>query len=204
MADVVMERIGILGGTFDPPHLGHLILGEYAADALALSQVLFVPAADPPHKQDEFKLPVIHRLAMLERALAGNERFTVSRIDIDRPGPHYSLDMVQIVKEQFPQAELFFVMGGDSLRGLPKWHRPADFIQHCKLAVMRRPDDDVRSDMHETVLPGLAARVVMLDAPLIDISSTQITERLEAGYSIRYLVPEVVRAYIETNQLYGK
>lgn len=204
MADVVMERIGILGGTFDPPHLGHLILGEYAADALALSQVLFVPAADPPHKQDEFKLPVIHRLAMLERALAGNERFTVSRIDIDRPGPHYSLDMVQIVKEQFPQAELFFVMGGDSLRGLPKWYRPADFIQHCKLAVMRRPDDDVRSDMHETVLPGLAARVVMLDAPLIDISSTQITERLEAGYSIRYLVPEVVRAYIETNQLYGK
>lgn len=200
----MIERIGILGGTFDPPHLGHLILGEYAADTLGLAKVLFVPAADPPHKQEEYKLPVEHRLEMLKLALADNERFVLSRIDVDRPGPHYSLDMVRIVEELFPKAELYFVMGGDSLKGLPRWHRPAEFIQYCKLAVMRRPDDYIRPDMHEAVLPGLANRVIMLDAPLIDISSTQITERLQAGYSIRYFVPEAVRAYIETNHLYGK
>lgn len=203
-ADVVMGRIGILGGTFDPPHLGHLILGEYAADVLGLECVLFVPAADPPHKQDAFKLSVEHRLAMLERALVDNERFVLSRLDVDRPGPHYSLDMVQLVAQQFPQAELFFLMGGDSLRDLPKWHRPAELIQYCKLAVMQRPDSSVRPEMHEAILPGLATRVVMLDAPLIDISSTQITEWLRTGRSIRYFVPEAVRIYIETNHLYGK
>jgi nicotinate-nucleotide adenylyltransferase len=196
------RRIGILGGTFDPPHIGHLILAEYAREALDLKRLLFVPAADPPHKRDENKAPVEHRLALLERTIATNDHFQISHVDIDRPGPHYSLDMVRIIGEAYPDAELYFVMGGDSLHDLPKWHRPADLIQLCKLAVMRRPDEVVQPDMHEAILPGLAERVVMIDAPLVGISSTMIVERIQAGRSVRYLVPETVLAYILENRLY--
>lgn len=197
-------RIGLLGGTFDPLHIGHLILGEYAADALDLAHLLYIPAADPPHKQAEQKTPVGHRLAMLEIALKDNPRFTISRVDIDRAGPHYSLDTVQIVQAQYPAAELYFVMGGDSLRDLPRWHRPADLIRHCKLAVMGRPGAAIHPAMHEPLLPGLAERVVMIDAPLIEISSTEIVQRLKSGRSVRYLLPDAVLAYIQQHNLYPK
>ena len=197
-------RVGLLGGTFDPPHIGHLILGEYAADALGLTHLLYIPAADPPHKQDEQKTPVEHRLAMLRLALNGNPRFEISQVDIDRAGPHYSLDTVQIVQAQYPQAELYFVMGGDSLRDLPKWHRPAEFIKLCKLAVMSRPEAAARPDMHENILPGLAERVVMIDSPLIEISSTEIVQRLSEGRSVRYLLPDSVLGYIQRHNLYTK
>ncbi|MBZ0275097.1 MAG: nicotinate-nucleotide adenylyltransferase [Anaerolineae bacterium] len=197
-----MRRIGILGGTFDPPHLGHLILAEYAADALGLTDLLFVPAADPPHKQHEDKTPIDHRLAMLELATADNVSFRISRIDIDRAGPHYSLNMVQIIREEHPDAELFFVMGGDSFHDLPTWHRPDELIRLCKLGVMRRPLDGIEPDMHESLLPGLAARTVMIDAPILQISSSDIVRRIQTGRSVRYLVPEVVLAYIKTHDLY--
>ncbi len=198
-----MERIGVLGGTFDPPHIGHLILAEYASDALALTSLLFVPAADPPHKQHELKTPAAHRVAMLELALSDNARFSLSRVDIDRPGPHYSVDMVRIIQEQHPAAEIYFVMGGDSLRDLPTWHRPNDLILLCKLAVMRRPGIKVDPEMHESILPGISSRVVLIDAPLIEVSSTEIVTRLAQRKSIRYLLPDAVRDYIMTHQLYG-
>jgi nicotinate-nucleotide adenylyltransferase len=198
-----VKRVGILGGTFDPPHMGHLILGEYASDALQLTQMLFVPAGDPPHKQAEAKTLLEHRLTMLKLALADNEHFQMSRADVDRPGPHYSVDMVQIIRDSYPDAEVYFVMGGDSLRDLPKWYRPQEFIRLCKLAVMRRPGDTASAAMHENVLPGLAERVTMIDAPLIDISGIHIRARVQAGQSIRYLVPESVRDYIQMNQLYN-
>lgn len=197
------QRIGILGGTFDPPHVGHLILGEYSIDALDLTHLLFVPAADPPHKQDRAKTPVEHRLAMLKLAIKGNERFDLSRIDLDRPGPHYSLDTVKIVGAQFPSAELYFVMGGDSLRDLPKWHRPQELIALCKLAVMRRPGDNLNPGMHRAVLPGLEQRVVMMDTPVLEISSTEIINRLRQGKSVRYLVPDEVLAYIAEYGVYS-
>lgn len=199
-----MERVGILGGTFDPPHLGHLILAEYAVEALGLSCLLFVPAADPPHKQHEKNTPVQHRLAMLELAISGNNRFTLSRVDVDRPGPHYSVDMVKIVQNQYPQSELYFVMGGDSLRNLTQWYHPAELLRLCKLAVMHRPGDHARPYMHEDALPGISERVVMIDAPLIGISATEIISRLQKGYSVRYLVPDAVLDYICAHQLYGK
>lgn len=200
----MLPRIGILGGTFDPPHMGHLILGEYAADALKLTQLLFVPAGDPPHKQHEVKTALEHRVSMLEWALEGNARFCLSRVDLDRPGPHYSVDMVRIIAEQYPDSELYFVMGGDSLRDLPTWDRPEEFIHLCKLAVMHRPTDNVTPDMHQNRLPGLAQRVVMIDAPVLDISAAQIRERIQAGRSVRYLVPDAVRAYIEANGVYRR
>lgn len=196
-------RIGILGGTFDPPHIGHLVLAEYAADSLGLEHVLFVPAADPPHKRGRMKTPVEHRLAMLALAISRDARFILSRIDVDRPGPHYSNDMVRVVRQQFPDAELFFVMGGDSLKDLPNWDHPDVLIQLCKLAVMRRPPhENIYPAMHEDVLPGLQDRVYMVDAPQLEISSTDIADRLRSGRSVRYLMPETVQAYINAQLLY--
>lgn len=197
-----MSRLGILGGTFDPPHIGHLILGEYALDALGFDQLLYLPAADPPHKQGQVRLDAAHRVAMLERAIAGNTRFRLSRLDLDRPGPHYSLDTVRLLHQQHPGAEVYFVMGGDSLRDLPTWHRPQDLMRECRFVVMGRPGDGVRPDMHEVVLPGLAERVMLLDAPQLDISSTAIVERIRQGRSVRYLVPDAVLAYIQEQQIY--
>ena len=197
-----MQRIGILGGTFDPPHVGHLILAEYSAEALNLEHLYFVPAADPPHNQGEVKAPVRQRMAMLACAIEGNERFSLSRIDIDRPGPHYSLDMVRILRAQHPDADLYFVMGGDSFHDLPAWYRPEEIIALTHLVVMRRPHDNIHPDMHEAVLPGLAQRVQVIDAPLLEISSTDIVERLQHGMSVRYLVPDSVLDYIRENGLY--
>ena len=197
----MLRRLGILGGTFDPPHIGHLILAEYARESLDLAQILFVPAADPPHK-DDTRLTVEHRLAMMERAIAGNPHFAVSLADIERPGPHYTVDLIPILQAQYPDAELYFLVGADSLRDLPKWNRPQELIRLCKLAVMRRPDVDATPEMHEVILPGLAERVTMLDAPLVDVSSTEIVARMQAGKSIRYIVPDAVLDYIQANGLY--
>jgi nicotinate-nucleotide adenylyltransferase len=197
-----VSRIGILGGSFDPPHLGHLILAEVARDDLDLDRILFVPAGDPPHKQHEAKTPVTQRLTMLERALNGHPGFSISRVDIDRPGPHYTVDMLRLLAQQFPGAELVFLMGGDSFGDLLKWHQPAQVVAQCQLAVMRRPGDDIDIHMHDAALPGLSGRVVLLDTPLIEISSTLIMERVRLGRSVRYLVPEAVRAYINDYQLY--
>lgn len=197
-----MERIGILGGTFDPPHIGHLILAQHALDAIGFSQLLFVPAAYPPHKQEEAKTPVEHRLAMLDCAIMDNPQFAISRVDVDRPGPHYSVDMVRLLQVDYPRAELYFIMGGDSLRDLPGWHQPQELIRLCKIAVMRRPQTTISRDMHRDVLPELAGRLTIVDAPLIDVLSTAIVARCTAGYSIRYLVPDAVLAYIKAHQLY--
>ena len=196
-----MQRVGILGGTFDPPHIGHLVLAEYAAVALDLACVLFVPAANPPHKW-RVRVGIEHRLPMLERAISGNERFIISRVDIDRPGPHYAVDMVQILEAQQPDTEFFFVMGGDSLHHLPEWYHPQELIALCKLAVMARPGAEVTAEFTENLLPGLAERVVVIDSPMLGFSSTEVADRLEAGRSVRYLVPDAVLSYIQDHRLY--
>jgi nicotinate-nucleotide adenylyltransferase len=195
-------RIGLLGGTFDPPHIGHLIMGESAADALDLAQILYIPAADPPHKQDRDKTPVEHRLAMLSLAVADNPRFAISRIDIERPGPHYTVDTVRILQAQHPEEDFFFVMGSDSLRDLVKWHQPEKLMELCPLVVVPRPGVDASPEMHEDRLPGLAARVIMVESPMVDIASTDIVARSRAGYSIRYTIPESVFRYVEKQGLY--
>lgn len=200
-----MQRIGIFGGTFDPPHVGHLILAEYAAEALDLSQVLFVPAAIPPHKVNLTRSPIEDRLKMLELAISTNDRFTLSRADVDRPGPHYSIDLVEIIQRQYPSAALYFVMGGDSLRDLPTWSRPLEFIERCKLAVIQRPDmGPISPIMHDHILPNLSERVTIIPAPLLGFSSSEIVARLQSGLSIRYMVPNGVLTYIQDHQLYWK
>ena len=138
-----MERIGILGGTFDPPHIGHLILAQHALGCDRFKPIA-VCSCRVIHRisSRKRKRPVEHRLAMLDCAIMDNPQFAISRVDVDRPGPHYSVDMVRLLQADYPQAELYFVMGGDSLRDLPKWHQPQELIRLCKIAVMRRPQSD--------------------------------------------------------------
>jgi nicotinate-nucleotide adenylyltransferase len=194
-------RLGIFGGTFDPPHLGHLILAETAADSLQLSQVLFVPAADPPHKT-KLRTSAEHRLAMVERAIAGNPQFGISRVDLDRPGPHYTVEMLRLLHQDYPGAELFFLIGGDSLRDLPTWSRPAELIREATLGVMRRPDATLDLEELEQKIPGIRRCLTWIEAPQIEISASDLAARLAAGQSIRYQVPDAVCAYIEEKQLY--
>ena len=198
------KRIGILGGSFDPPQMGHLILAEYSRESLNMDHILFVPVADHPIKKGEIRLPVKHRLAMLALAIEDNPHFSVSRVDIDRNGPHYSADTVKILRAQNPRAELFFVMGGDNLRSLPTWERAQELYACCRLAVMRRADEDIAADMHGDLLPGLAEQVDIVDVPMLSVwlSSTFVVSRLRAGLSVRYLVPDNVLDYIAANNLY--
>ena len=199
-----MRRLGILGGTFDPPQIGHLILAEYTCEAVDLDHLLFVPVADHPHKEGHTRMPIEHRLKMIHLAIADNERFSISHVDIDRPGPHYSADTVRIIQEQNPDAELYFVMGGDNLRNLPSWERARELYSQCKLAVMRRSDEDIHPHMHDDTFPGLSERIVMVDAPMLGIwlSSTHVVDRLHHGKSVRYIVPDPVLNYIQENGLY--
>lgn len=198
-------RLGVYGGTFDPPHLGHLILAETAADSLTLDRVLFVPAGQPPHKNAaDVRAEAWHRLAMVERAIAGNPRFATSRVDIDRPGPHYTVDMLRLLHRDHPDADLIFLIGADSLRDLPAWSRPAELIELAQLGVMRRPGAEPDLSELERTLPGLSARVQWVDAPLIDISATEIAHRIAAGRSVRYRLPDAVCSYIAEHGLYRK
>lgn len=200
------QRIGILGGTFDPPHHAHLILGQHAFEELHLTKVLFVPAGMPPHKNST-RTPVEHRLAMLNLALDDIPYFELSRVEVDRPGPHYTIDTIRIIHQQFPDARLFFIMGGDVFRDLPNWERPQELFAMAELAVavMRRPGKDgydLRADMHGSNIPGLEQHTIILNSPLVEFSSTDIVERLANGKSIRYMVPEAVVQYIHVHSLY--
>ncbi len=199
------QRIGILGGAFDPPQIGHLILAEYSREALDIDHMLFVPVADHPVKRGELRLPVPHRLAMLKLAVDDNPDFSISRVDIDREGPHYSADTVKLIRQQYPQANLYFVMGGDNLRALPTWERAPELYRCCRLAVMKRADEDITPDMHDDVLPGLSRKVDIVDVPMLSVwlSSTVVVNRLRTNRSVRYLLPDAVLAYIRANELYG-
>ncbi len=202
MASESPSRLGILGGTFDPPHLGHLILAECALDALHLKAVLFVPAAEPPHKNGDTITPIDHRLAMVELAIAANPRFALSRADLDRPGPHYTVDMLKILGREYPDAELYFLMGGDSLHDLLTWHDPAGIIAQAHLGVARRPDAPLDLTELAAQLPGIVKCVATINAPMIGISATLLRRRIQEGASIRYQVPPEVERYIVENRLY--
>ena len=198
------ERIGILGGAFDPPQIGHLILAEYGREALSLDRVLFVPVGDHPVKKQEVRLPLAHRLAMLQLAVCDHPAFEISRVDIDRQGPHYSADMVKIIGAQNPGAALFFLMGGDNFCALPSWERPEELYRCCRLAVMKRADEEFTLDMHDAALPGLSRRADLVDVPMLSVwvSSTYVVNRIRAGRSVRYLAPDPVLEYIRAHNLY--
>jgi len=198
-----VKRIGIFGGTFNPPHLGHLILAETALEEINLDRVFFVPAASPPHKTNKPLASATHRMAMVQLATMNNQRFVVSSVDMDRPGPHYTNDMIEIFKGHYPNAEFYFLMGSDSLRDLLSWKDPDVLIELTKLAVMQRPSiyPDLSALTRE--LPGLLEQVYFLDAPEIEISSTEIVRMLKSQKSVRYRVPASVLRYLKEHKLYA-
>jgi nicotinate-nucleotide adenylyltransferase len=199
----IMQSIGIFGGTFDPPHLGHLILAAEARSQFDLEQVLWVVTQLSPLKQDQAITPIQHRLEMVRLALHDAPEFGLSTVDIDRPGPHYSVDTVRILARQNPAAQLTYLMGGDSLRDLPKWHDPLEFVHACHaIGVMRRPGDEVDLPALEQRLPGLTAKVRWMETPLIDISASDIRARAVAGQPFRHYLPAAVYGYIVQNGLY--
>ncbi|NOX61558.1 MAG: nicotinate-nucleotide adenylyltransferase [Chloroflexi bacterium] len=200
-----MSRIGVLGGTFDPVHLGHLILAETARDTLRLDIVYFVPAADPPHKHGQVIAAATDRLAMLEMALADNPNFRISLIDLERPGPHFTADMVELMHRQMePDDELWFLMGLDSVIDFPNWHQPERIRNLARLAAATRPGYEIDWAPLEAELPGISHEVTLLPMPGVSIASNTLRRRVQHGGSIRYLVPECVRQYILEHGLYRR
>ena len=197
-------KIGIYGGTFDPPHIAHLILADEARDRLGLSKVLWVLTPLSPFKEHVQVAPLEDRIAMLEAALAGNSRFQISRAEIDRPSPQYTIDTVRALREEYPAARLYYLMGGDSLHDLPTWHNPIGILANCDgIGVMRRPGDRINLDDLENRLPGLAGKLVFIDAPLIEISGTEIRERIASREPFRYFLHPAVFKIIVERRLYG-
>ena len=197
------DRIGIFGGTFDPPHLGHLILASEAQDQLELTRLLWTLTPEPPHKQDQPITSIEHRLAMVNLAIEDNPSFELSHVELDRPGPHYTLDTVRIVAEQNPNSEIVPIIGGDSLRDLPTWHRPKELLYACHwVGVMRRPGESSNLEALERKLPGISSKVHYVDAPLLEIASREIRSRIVEGRPYRYYLPISVYEYIKENHLY--
>jgi nicotinate-nucleotide adenylyltransferase len=199
------RRVGVLGGTFDPIHLAHLVAAEAARATLGLDTVVFAPAGAPPHKPGVPISAGEHRLALVRLAIAGNDAFVAGRFDLDRPGPHYTVDLLRLVREAYGVVEpapLWFVMGADSLEDLPTWHDPAGILRLARLAVVGRPGFAPDPATLEQVLAGVRARVDMVPMPQIGTSGTDIRRRVAAGATIRYQVPAEVEAYIGAHKLY--
>lgn len=197
------QRLGILGGTFDPIHYGHLIIAQEAADALRLDSVLFLPAAIQPLKRGRRTTPAPARLAMIECAIADNPRFQISRADVDHPGLSYTVDTLDRLRAAWgPDAAFWFVIGEDSLANLLAWRDPAGIITRTRLAVAPRPEVPVPWPRLDAALPALRGCIDPVPAPLIAISATDLRARVAAGRTIRYLVPPAVEAYIAEYGLY--
>ncbi|MCC2626541.1 MAG: nadD [Thermomicrobiales bacterium] len=198
------ERIGVLGGTFDPVHNGHLRIADTLRTALNLDRVLWVPAGRPPHKSDQIVSSDRDRLAMLDLALAGSATDEISTIDIDRSGPSYTADTLEILAGRFPSARLFFLMGEDSLRDLPTWHDPERILRVAELAVAGRPGVETDLESLELQVPGVGKHVHVVPTKEIAISSSDIRRRVRESQPVGGLVPAIVEAYIRDNGLYAR
>jgi nicotinate-nucleotide adenylyltransferase len=197
-------NIGVLGGTFDPIHMGHLIIAEEVRARLDLAEVLFVPAGQPWLKENNVISPAEHRVEMVRLAISKEPAFKLSTMEIERPGPSYTVDTMAELRSQIgAEDRLFFILGWDNLNQLPQWHEPARLVKLCRLVPVRRvsyPNPDL--DSLETAVPGLSQSLVMLDTPQIEISSSEIRDRVARGLSIHHLVPEPVERYIKQHRLY--
>ena len=196
--------IGVLGGTFDPVHVGHLIIAEKARIRLGLSQVVFVPAGQPWLKQYSDISSGEHRLEMIRLAIAPNAFFRASAVDLERPGLSYTVDTLAALKRELgPETNLYFILGLDALAGLPTWKEPQKILELCYLVAARRSEAmDVNMDSIERSIPSISSRIIILDNPLIDISSSDIRQRVAEGKSIHAMVPDAVERYIREKRLY--
>ena len=190
------ERLGILGGTFDPVHCGHLLLARYVLEALALDRVLFVPAAEPPHKSEVPTLPG-HRWRMVCAAVEGHDRLEASDLELRRPGVSYTVDTLRRLRDERPEAERFLIIGADNVPELDDWHDPEGILDLATVVAGTRVESEA--------LPSgaFADRIDRVDTPVFDISSTEIRRRVRAGRPVRCLVPESVERYIADHGLYG-
>jgi nicotinate-nucleotide adenylyltransferase len=197
-------RVGLLGGTFNPPHIGHLVCAQEAWSQLGLDRVLLLPVHAPPHKEAVGDPGVEHRVAMCEAAVAGDERLDVSRAEADLPGPSYTVDTLNRLHEARPEDQLTFIVGGDMAASLPEWREPRAILELCSIGAAAR-DGVGREQVIERLdrdLPGAADRISFFDMPRIDVSSTLVRRHVAAGRPVRYLVADGVAAYIEREGLY--
>jgi nicotinate-nucleotide adenylyltransferase len=200
-----MQRIGIFGGSFDPIHIAHLILAECCRESLGLERILFIPAFISPLKQSSQPVAPKHRIEMLRLAIGGNPQFQVDTRELDRGGVSYTLDTVLTLKNDYPNAELFLLMGADSVRDLPKWKSPEELLELVSIGAISRgglgtpPWDSIR---HLATEERWLTIQNQIDAPQLEISSSNLRQRILAGHSIRYQVPAAVEMYIEQHQLY--
>ena len=197
------KRLGIFGGTFDPPHVGHLILSAEARNQLELQSTIWVLTPDPPHKRGQDISSLEHRLAMVQLAIEEDDAFSLSKVDIERPGPHYAIDTVRIMKQSYPDHVLIYLMGGDSLADLANWYHAQEFLNMVDgIGVMRRPGDDI--DLTELIdtLPELPQKLNFVTAPLLEISSQQIRQRVRQDRAFRYYLLPKIYHYIKTHQIY--
>jgi nicotinate-nucleotide adenylyltransferase len=196
-------RVGIFGGAFNPPHIGHLVCAQEALVQLELDRVVFVPVGVAPHREIEYDPGAELRLEMVELALADDERFETSRIELDREGPSYTTDTLEQVRGEWADAELFLILGGDQAAALGSWHEPGRVLEQATVVVFERVNWG-RNAIGIKIgrLPG-ARRVRYLDMPLIQVSSSSIRRRVRENQPIRYLVPDKVASYIETKELYS-
>jgi nicotinate-nucleotide adenylyltransferase len=196
-------RLGLFGGTFDPIHLGHLILAEQCREACNLDRVWFVVAGEPPHKRGD-RTPVAHRLEMARIAIAGHPHFEVSEIEASRPGPHYSVETLASVRAERPQDDLFFLIGADSLVDLPGWRDPAGIARLATIVVVNRPGIEEIEPANLPEFGPVAKPLQLVTIPPIGIASSDLRRRLADNRTIRYLVPRAVEAYIQAHGLYSE
>ena len=199
-------KIGVLGGTFDPIHNGHIIVAEEVRARLDLAEVLFVPAGQPWLKEDSPILAAEHRVQMIRLAIAEQPYFKLSTMEIDRAGPSYTVDTITELQAQLGAGdELFFILGWDSLAQLPQWREPSRLIKACRLVAVPRPGYSL-PDLNslEAAIPGLSRRLTLLEKPEVDIDATEIRNRVAQGLPIGHLVPEPVDEYIRKHKLYLK
>ena len=199
-----MARIGLLGGTFNPPHLGHLVCAQEAWAQLGLDRVLLVPVHTPPHKALEPGPSVDHRVELCRLAVAGDERLEVSRVDADVTGPSFTVDTLRRLNDSDPENQLTFIVGGDMAHSLPDWREPEAVVALAELGVAERAEHRRDAILERLAgIPGAMERVRFFDMPRIDVSSTLLRRRIAAGEPIRYLVPDAVAEYIARERLYG-
>lgn len=195
--------IGIFGGTFDPPHIGHQILADEARGRLGLEGVRWVVTGVPPHKPDHPITPIEHRLEMVKLLVELDPQFELSTVEVDRPGPHYAAETLHLLSQQSPSERWAYLMGKDSLRDLPTWHEPEQLVRlSAAIVVLNRPDVQVDLEHLDDLVPGLSGKLHYLELPLIDVASSDIRRRVAGGEPYRYLVPAPIADYIRAHGLY--
>ncbi len=203
MGGLKTMKIGIFGGTFDPPHIGHLILAQEAMEQLQLDHILWVLTPFPPQKPNQKISALDDRMTLVLLAIAGNSAFGLSRVDIDRQPPHYAVDTMALLHKRSPKDELYYLMGGDSLNDLPAWHEPVKFVSAChRIGVMMRQGEVIDLAKLEAQIAGLREKIIFLQAPNIEISGSEIRKRAGDGKQFRYFIPEKIYRYILNHRLY--